>query len=160
MKEREWVCVRYYVYRACGRRPHVTISVHTHIATHHTHIHMHIHMHVERADVDHMSRDARLERAVAPCLAAGVHARQSWDQGCASAAASSARRRLQSLQALLLRRWAQMEAPPQSLHLLLWRLCGQMLAPPQTLQLFLSLLCWQMLAPPQSLQKLLWRLCW
>jgi len=81
--------VWYYVYGACGRRPHVTISVHTYI-------HMHTHMCVERADVDHMSRDARFERAVAPCLAAGVHARQSSDQGCASAAASSARRRFLS----------------------------------------------------------------
>ena len=152
------VCVWYYVYRACGRRPHVTISVHTYIATHHTYIHMHIHMHVERADVDHMSRDARFERAVAPCLAAGVHARQSWDQGCASAAASSARRRLQSLQAVLSRRWAQMEAPPQSLHLLLRRLCEQMPVPPQSLQVLRMRLCWQMLAPPQSLHWLLMQL--
>ena len=55
---------------------HMSRSVHTYVATHHTYIHMHIHMHVERADVDHMSRDARLNRAVNPCLAAqGVHAR-------------------------------------------------------------------------------------
>ena len=119
---------------------------------------MHTHMHVERADVDHMSRDARFdaafERAVAPCLAAGVHARRSSDQGCASAAASSARRRLQSLQALLRRRCAQMEAPPQSLQMLLMRLCWQMFVPPQSLQVLLTRLCGHMLVTPQSLQ---WR---
>ena len=116
-------------------------------------------MHVERADVDHMSRDARFERAVAPCLAADVHARQSWDQGCASAAASSARRRLQSLQALLWRRWAQMEAPPQSLQSLLRRLCWQMLEPPQSLEMLLIRRCAQMLPPPQSGHRALDRPC-
>ena len=105
-----------------------------------------------------MSHDARFEHAVAPCLAVGVYVRQSWDQRCASAAASSARRRLQSLQALLSRQWTQLEAPPQSLQALLMRLCWQMLVPPQSLQLLLWRLCWQMLVPPQSLQPLLMRI--
>ena len=64
--KRERVCVVVYMKRACGRRPHVTISVHTYIATHHTYIHMHIHMHVERADVDHMSRDCLLYTSPSP----------------------------------------------------------------------------------------------
>ena len=73
-----------------------------------------------------------LEHLCVMCLAARSHARRASDHSCQPAAAP-ALRRLQSLHALLTRRWAQMEAPPQSTHLLLTRLCSQMEAPPQSL---------------------------
>ena len=76
--------------------------------------------------------------------AAQAQLRRAFDHSCQPAAASSALRRLQSLQALLTRRCAQMEVPPQSLHLLLTRLCSQMEAPPQSLQTLLTRLCSQM----------------
>jgi hypothetical protein len=66
---------------------------------------------------------------------------------------------MQSLHALLTRRWAQMEAPPESLHSLLRRLCSQMEVPPQSLHSLLCRLCSQMEVPPQSLHWALTRLC-
>ena len=96
----------------------------------------------ESAYDDRMS----LEHLCATGRAARAHARRASDHSCepAAAAASSALRRLQSLHALLTRRWAQMEAPPQSTHTLLTRLCSQMEAPPQSLHLLLTRLCSQM----------------
>ena len=59
-------------------------------------------------------------------------------------------RRWQSLQVILARRWAQMEAPPQSLQVLLRQLCSQRRCPrspctcsPQSLHLLLTRLCSQ-----------------
>ena len=91
----------------------------------------------ESAYDDRMS----LEHLCATGRAARAHARRASDHSSEPAAARSAWRRLQSLHALLTRRWAQMEAPPQSTHLLLTRLCSQMEAPPQSLHLALSRLC-------------------
>ena len=73
--------------------------------------------------------------------------------------ASSALRRLPSLQLLRWWRWAQMLAPPQSLQALLMRLCRQMLVPPQSLHCFLPRWCSQILAPPHSRQSLRMRWC-
>ena len=104
----------------------------------------------ESAYDDRMS----LERLCTTCRAARAHARRASDHSCEPAAASSALRRLQSLHALLTRRWAQMEAPPQSTQMLLTRLCSQMEAPPQSLHWALRRLCSQMEVPPQSLHLL------
>ena len=82
----------------------------------------------ESAYDDRMS----LEHLCATCRAGRAHARRASDHNCQPAAVSSAFRRLQSLQALLTRRWAQMEVPPQFLQTLLTRLCSQIEAPPQS----------------------------
>ena len=72
---RIYTCTCIYRESARRRRPHVTISTDVHRVRDDIRIYTHtcIYIERERANVNHMSRDMRLECAVATCLATSVH---------------------------------------------------------------------------------------